>query len=210
MNSEKENKEAESKKDIKEVKPEKGRKTTKEIPLTLKLALSVVFVAIGVVSSTVLTIPVPPIKAAPLQHTINIIQAIMLGPAWAVLNAFIIGLLRNMLGLGTFFAFPGGMFGGLVVGVLYWYVWKNDWVALAENIGTIFIGGTVAYLAVASLSGPTKLLGFISAGPPASAIWGISGGLWVLWISFAVSCVPGSILGFITLKALRRAGLITT
>jgi energy coupling factor transporter S component ThiW len=170
----------------------------------------VVFVAIGVVSSTVLTIPVPPIKAAPLQHTINIIQAIMLGPAWAVLNAFIIGLLRNMLGLGTFFAFPGGMFGGLVVGVLYWYVWKNDWVALAENIGTIFIGGTVAYLAVASLSGPTKLLGFISAGPPASAIWGISGGLWVLWISFAVSCVPGSILGFITLKALRRAGLITT
>jgi energy coupling factor transporter S component ThiW len=209
MSSEKEKTEAESKKDIK-VKPEKGRKTTKEIPLTLKLALSVVFVAIGVVSSTVFTIPVPPIKAAPIQHTINILQAIMLGPTWAVLNAFIIGLLRNMLGLGTFFAFPGGMFGGLVVGILYWYVWKNDWVALTENIGTIFIGGTVGYLAVASLSGPTKLLGFISAGPPASALWGISGGLWVLWISFAVSCVPGSILGFITLKALRRAGLITT
>ena len=210
MSSEKENKETESKKETKEVKPEKGRKTTKEIPLTLKLALSVVFVAIGVVSSVVLTIPVPPIKAAPLQHTINIIQAIMLGPMWTVINAFIIALLRNMLGLGTFFAFPGSVFGGLVVGILYWHVWKNDWVALTENKGTICIGATVAYLAVASLSGPTKLLGFISAGPPASQMWGISGGLWVLWMSFGVSCIPGSILGFITVKALRRAGLITT
>jgi len=199
--------EKEKKEEKKEVKKER---TMKEIPLTYKLALSVVFVAIGVVLSPMFNIPVPPIKAYPLQHTLNVIQGIMLGPLWAVINAFIIGLIRNMLGTGTFFAFPGGMFGGLVVGVLYWYVWKNDWVALTENIGTICIGATVAYLAVASLSGPTMFLGFMSAGPPAAERWGITGGLWVLWATFGVSSIPGSVLGFITVKGLRRAGLITT
>lgn len=187
-----------------------SKREIKKIPLTLKLSLSVVFVAIGVVLSPMFNIPVPPIKAYPLQHTINIIQAIMLGPLWAAANATIIGIIRNMLGTGTFFAFPGGIPGGLVVGLVYWYVKKTDWAAFAENIGTICIGATVAYLIVAPLPGPTQLLGFMPAGPPPPEIWGITGGMWVMWAMFAVSCIPGSVLGFVTVKLLRRAGLITT
>lgn len=186
-----------------------SKRTVKTIPLTLKIALSVVFVAIGVVLSPIFMIPLPPIQAYPIQHVINIIQAIMLGPLWAAVNATFIGIIRNALGTGSFFAFPGGIPGGLVVGLIYWYVKKTDWAALAEPIGTICIGATIAYLIVAPLPDVTYFLGFIKAGPPPPIFLGAYG-LWALWLMFGVSCIPGAIIGFITIKALRRAGLITT
>lgn len=181
----------------------------KKIPYTQKVALSVGFVAIGVVLSPMFNIPVPPIKAYPLQHMINIIQAIWLGPLYAAINATIIGIIRNMLGTGTFFAFPGGIPGGVVVGLVYWYLWRNDLAALTEPIGTIMIGATLAYLLVLPLRARTLFFGFMPVGPPPPSMWGIPG-MWAMWAMFAVSCIPGSILGFIVVKALRSAGLIIT
>lgn len=186
-----------------------SQKELRKIPYTQKVALSVGFVAIGVVLSPIFNIPVPPIKAYPLQHMINIIQAIWLGPLYAVINATIIGIIRNMLGTGTFFAFPGGIPGGLVVGLVYWYLWKSDWAAFTENLGTVCIGATISYIIVSPLPGKVTFLGFMPAGPPPPQMWGIPG-MWALWAMFAISCIPGSILGFIVVKALRFAGLITT
>src|SRR5690625_7495252 len=65
-----------------------------------------VFVAIGTIGSQLLWFPAGIAKAYPVQHAINVIAAIMLGPGPAVAIAFMIGLLRNMLGLGSLLAFP--------------------------------------------------------------------------------------------------------
>lgn len=184
------------------------------MPYTRKIAISIGFVALGVVLSPLANIPVGPIRAYPFQHMINVLAAIMLGPVYAVIIAAIIGIIRNMIGTGTFFAFPGGMTGGIVVGLLYWYVRKTDWMALTESLGTVFLGGTIGYLIAAPLPGRQLIAGFISIGPPMPFTVGgevvIPPGMLALWVAFAVSCIPGSIIGFLVLKALRRAGIVTT
>lgn len=185
-----------------------------KMPYTRKIAISIGFVALGVALSPLANIPIGPIRAYPFQHMINILAAVMLGPLYAAIVATIIGILRNTIGTGTFFAFPGGITGGIVVGLLYWYVKKTDWMAFTESLGTVCIGATISYLIAAPLTARQLLLGFISIGPPSAFVVGgnviIPPGLLALWVSFAVSCVPGSIIGFIVLKALRRAGIVTT
>jgi energy coupling factor transporter S component ThiW len=185
-----------------------------KMPYTRKIAISIGFVALGVALSPLANIPIGPIRAYPFQHMINILAAVMLGPLYAAVIATIIGILRNMIGTGTFFAFPGGIPGGIVVGLLYWYIRKTDWMAFTESIGTVCIGATIGYFIAAPLTAKQLILGFISIGPPIPFTVGgtviIPPGMLALWVSFAVSCVPGSIVGFIVLKALRRAGIVTT
>src|SRR5690625_3051636 len=86
---------------------------------TLLLTTMSVFVAIGTIGSQLLWFPAGIAKAYPVQHAINVIAAIMLGPGPAVAIAFMIGLLRNMLGIGSLLAFPGGMIGALLAGYFY-------------------------------------------------------------------------------------------
>jgi energy coupling factor transporter S component ThiW len=50
---------------------------------------------------------------------INAIVAIMLGPFYAAAVGLGIGTLRVAAGTGTLFAYPGGMPGGFVVGVVF-------------------------------------------------------------------------------------------
>ena len=38
-----------------------------------------------------------------------LLSAVLLGPGWAVTIAGTVGLIRNAMGVGTLFAFPGGM-----------------------------------------------------------------------------------------------------
>ncbi len=193
----------------------KAREELRKIPYTRKVAISVGFVALGVVLSPLANIPIGPIRAYPFQHMINIIVAIMVGPVYAAITATIIGIIRNAIGTGTFFAFPGGILGGIVVGLFYWYVRKTDWMALTENIGTVIIGGTIGYLIAAPLTAPQYLLGFIRIGPltPFALVGGpklMDPGLLTLWVMFALSSIPGSIVGLVAVKVLRRAGMITT
>ena len=62
-----------------------------------KLALAGILVAVGIVCSP-LSIPVGASKCAPVQHFINILGGVFLGPAYAVGMAFVTSLLRNLLG----------------------------------------------------------------------------------------------------------------
>ena len=73
---------------------------------TKKLAMAGVFTALAVVGS-MLSVPVASSKCAPVQHMINILSAVLLGPGYSVGIAFVASLLRNILGLGSFLAFPG-------------------------------------------------------------------------------------------------------
>ena len=152
-----------------------------------RIALSAVLTAIAVTLSP-LYIPIGTTKCFPAQHMINGIAGVILGPWYASMIALTTGIIRNALGLGTIYAFPGGIPGALIVGLLHIYV-KNDYAALSEPLGTVLIGATLSALLFAPWQGHPLSLSFF-------------------WIAFALSSIPGSILGFIVLKALRRAGVI--
>ena len=77
-----------------------------------KLALAGMFCALCVVGS-VFSFPMFGSKCAPVQHMVNVLCAVLLGPWWGVGVAFVASLLRNILGLGSLMAFPGSMFGAL-------------------------------------------------------------------------------------------------
>src|SRR5690625_6139128 len=70
-----------------------------------------VLIAIGTLGSQLLWFPAGIAKAYHVQHAVNVIEAITLGPGPAVIIAFMIGLLRNLLGFGTLLAFHGGLIG---------------------------------------------------------------------------------------------------
>ena len=78
-----------------------------------KLALAGMFCALCVVGS-VFSFPMFGSKCAPVQHMVNVLCAVLLGPWWGVGVAFVASLLRNILGLGSLMAFPGSMFGALL------------------------------------------------------------------------------------------------
>lgn len=117
--------------------------------------------ALGVVLSPIF-IPVGPIKLYPIQSALNVIAGVLLGPFWAVIQAFIISTIRNILGVGTIFAYPGSLIGSFLVGAIYWYFYpsfkpKHEYIAgLGEFIGTGLIGGTIAALIFAPLFFPKQ------------------------------------------------------
>jgi len=154
---------------------------------TKKIALAAVLVAVTVVLSPI-HFYVGSSKCFPAQHMVNGIAGVLLGPWYAGVMALFTGVIRNMLGIGTLHAFPGGIPGALVVGFVYKYVKKTDFAALAEPLGTVVIGATISALVVAPYLGKAFTIAF-----------------W--WIAFGASSIPGSFLGFIVLKSLRLAGL---
>lgn len=86
--------------------------------MTRKLVLTAVFAAVPVVLSFVPgSIPVAGAKLLPWQHMTNAVAGVVLGPWYAALAATLAAVLRNLFGVGTLLAFPGGIPGALVVGL---------------------------------------------------------------------------------------------
>lgn len=161
-----------------------------------KLAVLIVFTALAIAISPFTVFVVLGSKANPMQHMINAILGVLLGPFWAILAAVFIGAIRNMLGIGTLFAFPGGIPGGLFVGLTYWILKrfkrskKTRLIsALTEPIGTLLIGVPISIL----------LLGPWIGNPIANVSLFIAG--------WALSCIPGCIIGFTILLILDRVGI---
>jgi len=156
---------------------------------TRTIARSVILVAIGVAISPFTSIPIGIAKINPVQHFVNVIAAILLGPWWATGIALIIGIIRNGLGTGTLLAFPGGMIGALLAGLAYRYSRNIYLGALGEVIGTGLLGAIVSTLIVAPVfMGKTMALG-------------------ALIIAFSGSTIVGAIIGLLGIKLLERAGL---
>ena len=109
-----------------------------------KLAVAAVFCAVAVVGS-LLSFPVFGSKCAPVQHMVNILCAVLLGPAYGVGVAFAASLIRNLFGLGSLMAFPGSMFGALLCGLVFWRFKNIPATLLAEVFGTAVLGGLCAY-----------------------------------------------------------------
>ncbi len=149
---------------------------------TRLLTTMAVFIAIGTLGSQLIWFPAGVAKAYPVQHAINVMAAVMLGTGPAVIIAFIIGLLRNLLGLGSLLAFPGGMIGAFLAGMLYKKFRYHIAAAIGEVIGTGVIGALFAV-------------------PFAKILMGTAFGALFFIPPFLVSSITGSFIGiFIVLR----------
>ncbi|MEM2889022.1 MAG: energy coupling factor transporter S component ThiW [Candidatus Bathyarchaeia archaeon] len=172
-----------------------------------KLSLITVFSALGVVVSPYTWFIVFGTKANPAQHMINAVLGVMVGPLWAAVSAVLIGIIRNLLGIGTIYAFPGGVPGGIVVGLVYEALrrlGRSERMALVaalfEPLGTLLIGAPLALFLVAPWLGTKSLLDLISNQGLVPAYFTFSFG-------WAASCLSGSVIGFFLLLVLKNIGI---
>ena len=157
-----------------------------------KLTLAAILCAVAVVGS-LFSFPVFGSKCAPVQHMVNILCAVLLGPWYGVAVAFVASLIRNLLGLGSLMAFPGSMFGALLCGVLYWKTRKIFPTLLAEVFGTAVLGGLCAYPVAILLMGQ-------NAGDIA---------FYAYIVPFLISTAAGAILSGMIIYSLKKAGLLS-
>ena len=158
---------------------------------TKKLALAGMLCALAVVGS-VFSFPIIGSKCAPVQHMVNILCAVLLGPYYGIGVAFVASLLRNLLGLGSLMAFPGSMFGALLCGVVYHKTEKLLPTLAGEVFGTSILGGLCAYPVAILLMGK-------SAGDIA---------FYAYIVPFLVSTAGGAVIAGVLLAALQRSGAL--
>ena len=151
---------------------------------TKKLAMAGVFTALAVVGS-MLSVPVASSKCAPVQHMINILSAVFLGPGYSVGIAFVASLLRNILGLGSFLAFPGSMCGALIGGLCYKFSKKLPLAYIGELLGTGIIGALAAY-------------------PIAVYVMGKEAALFAYVLPFIISSAGGTVIAIFLVTALKQ------
>lgn len=154
-----------------------------------KLTLTAILAAVAVVGST-FSIPVFGSKCAPVQHLVNVLCAVFLGPWYGMAAAFIASLIRNMAGLGTLLAFPGSMCGALLSGLLYKACKKLPAAYVGEVVGTGLLGGMLAYPVAAFILGNDKAA------------------LFTFVIPFLISTCGGTIIAIVVTLALKQAGVL--
>ena len=157
---------------------------------TKKLCTAGILVAVAVVGS-LFSFPVFGSKCAPIQHMVNILCAVMLGPWYGVSVAFCASLIRNLLGLGSLMAFPGSMLGALLCGIAFWKSRNIPLTLLAEVFGTSILGGLCAY-------------------PIAILFLGMQAGeiaFYAYIIPFLVSTAGGAVISAVLLGALKNTGV---
>jgi energy-coupling factor transport system ATP-binding protein len=99
-----------------------------------RVATAALFVALGVALSP-FSIPVLGARIFPVQSFLNVLGALFLGPAYTLLVALIVSLIRNATGLGTPLAYMGSMPGALLAALAYWSVMRGTRV---DERGTFF------------------------------------------------------------------------
>ena len=154
-----------------------------------KLTLTAVFTAVAVVGSMI-SFPVFGSKCAPVQHLVNVLCAVTLGPAWGVGSAFVASLIRNLTGLGTLLAFPGSMCGVLLAGLLYQHFKKLPYAYIGEVVGTGIIGGMLSYP-----------IAYLVMGNKAAA-------LFTFVIPFLISTCGGTIIAICITIPLKKSGML--
>ncbi|MBT2658136.1 energy coupling factor transporter S component ThiW [Bacillus sp. ISL-18] len=152
---------------------------------TYKLTLTAMMVAIGTITSNLVAIPIGFTKVFPMQHFLNVLSAVLLGPYYAVAQAFLVSLIRNLMGTGSIFAFPGSMVGAFLASLLFLKTKKMYLAFAGEVIGTGILGALLSYpIATLILGQKATLFGFIPL--------------------FIFSSFAGALLGFVVLVVFLR------
>ena len=160
-----------------------------KISNTKAIALTAMMAAVAVVGST-FSFPVLGSKCAPVQHLVNVLCAVFLGPWWGLAAAFLASLIRNLLGLGTPLAFPGSMCGALLAGLLYQKTRALPAACAGEVIGTALIGGMLAF-------------------PVARLVMGNTGAaLFTFVVPFLISTAGGTIIAAVVLTVMKQTGAL--
>ncbi len=157
----------------------------KKMNKTNKLTLTSIIIAITTLSSHIIYIPIGITKIFPIQHFTNILLAVLLGPGYAVAGAFVVSTLRNLLGTGSVFAYPGSMIGAFLAGYLFMKTKKLGFAFLGEIVGTGILGAIATYpIGVLLFGRELTLFGFMPA--------------------FMISSFAGATIAIILLKTLMK------
>ena len=163
-----------------------------------KLCMAAILTALAVVGS-LFSFPFLGAKCSPVQHFVNIVAGVYLGPWWAMGSGFCAALIRNVTGLGSPLAFPGSMIGAFLAGAMYHWIFKNKPLTVrlpsayfGELFGTSLLGGLASYPIAYLIMGNEKatLFGFV--------------------FPFFVSCAVGTVIAAIIVTALKRVKIIDT
>ena len=152
---------------------------------TKKLVLAGLFIALSVVGGALIIIPVGLAKAAPVQHFMNVLTAVTLGPWYAVGCAFVTSIIRNLIGTGSIMAFPGSMVGALLAGLVYRRFPNLAAAAVGEVFGTAMLA---ALMALPFLGTNVAIFGYVP--------------------SFFLSTLVGATASALLLKAFKARGLL--
>ena len=144
------------------------------------------------VAGSLFSFPLFGSRCAPIQHAVNILCAVLLGPWYGLAAAFMASLLRNLLGLGRLMAFPGSMFGAFLAGMMYRKTGKMLPTLLGELFGTSVLGGLCAW-------------------PIAILVMGQSAGsvaFYAYIVPFFISSAAGSVLSGMVIAILAQAKVL--
>ncbi|MGX6427782.1 energy coupling factor transporter S component ThiW [Levilactobacillus yonginensis] len=147
------------------------------------MTLTAMLVALGVIGGSLFSFSIGVAKVAPMQHLINLVSGVLLGPWWAVAQAFLTSLIRNLMGTGTVLAFPGSMIGAFLSGWLFRLTGKLVAGLFGEMVGSGILGALVAY-------------------PVAAWLMGTTGAVWLFLPSFFMSAMVGALVGYVLLKSM--------
>ena len=156
-----------------------------------KIVLCAVLADIAVVGS-MFSFPILGSRCAPIQHMVNIICAVFLGPGYGVACAFLASLLRNLFGLGSLMAFPGSMFGALICGLVYQKTQNIPATLIGEVFGTSVLGGLTAYPVAVFLMGKSAA--------------GLA--FYAYVIPFLVSTAGGAVISGVLIYSLKKANIL--
>ena len=109
-----------------------------------KTATAAMLVALTVVMSG-FSIPIGASRCYPIQHLVNVVCAVFLGPVYGVMAAFCTSFIRNLMGTGSLLAFPGSMVGALLCGLIYQKTGELLLTYIGEVVGTGLLGGMLCY-----------------------------------------------------------------
>jgi len=155
-----------------------------------KLTIMALLVAIAVAGSTFVSIPTGIARAYPVQHAINVIGAIILGPVPTVMVAFITAIIRILAGTGSLLAIPGSVIGALCAALAYKYSGKMWLAGVGEMFGTGIIASLIAV-------------------PYTHLLMGTSVAALFFMPAFLTSSTIGAILGLVVASNLRKTIFVT-
>ena len=155
-----------------------------------KLTIMALLVAIAVAGSTFVSIPTGIARAYPVQHAMNVIGAIILGPVPTVMVALVTAIIRILTGTGSLLAIPGSVIGALCAALAYKYSGKQWLAGIGEMFGTGIIASLIAV-------------------PYAHFLMGTSVAALFFMPAFLTSSIIGAILGIVVASNLRKTIFVT-
>lgn len=153
-----------------------------------KIVVSGMLVALAVSLST-FAIPIGASKCFPIQHLVNVIAAVFLGPVYGVSIAFCTSFIRNLMGTGSLLAFPGSMVGAFLGAFLYQKTHKFLAAYVGEIFGTGILGGILCY-------------------PVATLLMGKEAAVFAYVVPFLMSTACGTLMAVVLVESLDKSGVL--